>query len=136
MVLAIRVTNIQKQVSEILSFERRGGLKRAMLDVLRVLVVNKGVSWRSELIQDLALLYSFRDEPKIADEGELDLVLGELEMEGLVKVETRAKGALDAPRSIKDKLISLVDLRATYNALSGDGVLTSYMHWLMAQAGK
>ncbi len=130
------MTNIQKQVSEILSLERRDGLKRARLDVLRVLVVNKGVSWRSELIQDLALLYAFRDEPKTADEGELDLVLRELEREGLVKVETRAKGALDASRGIKDKFISLADLRATYNALSGDGVLTSYMHWLTVQAGR
>jgi len=115
-----------KQVSEMLSGEKRG-LPRAMLDVLRVLVVNQGASWRSELVQDLALLYAFRGDPGAVDERGLDEALGELGKKGLVRVEGRVKGTMDARGSAKDKLISLADYAATQGALSRDRTLMSYV---------
>lgn len=121
-------TSIGKHVSEMLSSEKQGGLFRAMLDVLRVLVVDKGVSWRSELIQNLALLNAFRGEAEAVDEGKLDEALGELEKNGLVRAGERVKGTMGARGGIKDKLISLSDYAVTQAALSRDRTLTSYMH--------
>ena len=120
-------TSIGKLVSEMLSSEKQGGLPHAMLDVLRVLVIDKGVSWRSELIQDLVLLYAFRGNPEAVDEGELDEALRELGKKELVRVEERVKGTMGARGSTKDKLISLVDYVATQSALSRDRTLISYM---------
>lgn len=120
-------TSIEKLVSEMLSSERQGGLPHAMLDVLRVLVIDKGVSWRSELIQDLVLLYAFRGDPEAVDEGELDKALRELGKKELVQVEERVRGTMGARGSTKDKLISLVDYVATQSALSRDRTLISYM---------
>lgn len=90
-------TSIEKQISKMLSSEKRGGLPRAMRDVLMVLVVNNGVSWRSELIQDLVLFYGFRGKPKAVDERKLDEALRELEKEGLVRVEENVKATLGEP---------------------------------------
>jgi len=120
-------TPIEKQVSEMLSSEKRGGLPHAMLDVLRILVVYKGVSWRSELVQDLALLNVFRGDPEAVDEGELDEALRELGRKELVKAEERFRGTMDARGSAKDKLISLADCAATQSALSRDRTLMSYV---------
>lgn len=120
-------TSIRKQVTEILSREKQGGLPHAMLDVLRVLVINKGVSWRSELIQDLALLNAFRGEPETVDEGELDEALRGLRKKELVGVEERVKGTMGAQGSIKDKFISLADYVAIQSALSRDRTLISYI---------
>jgi len=121
-------TSIGKLVSEMLSSEKQGGLPHAMLDVLRVLVINKGVSWRSELIQDLVLLYAFRGDPEAVDEGELDEALRELGKKELVGVEERVKGTMGAQGSIKDKFISLADYVAIQSALSKDKTLTSYIY--------
>jgi len=120
-------TSIGKLVSEMLSSEKQGGLPHAMLDVLRVLVIDKGVSWRSELIQDLVLLYAFRGDPEAVDEGELDEALRELGKKELVRVEERVKGTMGAQGSTKDKLISLVNYVAIQNALSRDRTLISYV---------
>ena len=120
-------TSTGKLVSEMLSNEKQGGLPHAMLDVLRVLVIDKGVSWRSELIQDLVLLYAFRGDPEAVDERELDEALRELGKKELVQVEERVKGTMGARGSTKDKLISLVDYVATQSALSRDRTLISYM---------
>jgi hypothetical protein len=120
-------TSIEKLVSEMLPNEKQGGLPHAMLDVLRVLVINKGVSWRSELIQDLVLLYSFRGDPEAVNEGELDEALRELGKKELVRAEERVKGTMGAQGSTKDKLISLADYVATQSALSRDRTLISYM---------
>lgn len=125
-------TSIEKQISKMLSSEKRGGLPRAMLDVLRVLVVDNGVSWKSELIQDLALLYSFKGGPETVDEGKLDEALRELEKERLVRVEEKVKATLGEPKGVRDELISLADFRPTQIALSKDRVLTSYMRERMA----
>jgi hypothetical protein len=121
-------TLIGKQILEILSSEKRGGLPRAMLDVLRVLVVNRGVSWKSELVQDMALLHAFKGESEVVDEGEVDEAIGKLEEGGLVKVEERVRGTMGPRGGVKDELVSLTDFLTTQNALSRDRVLTSYMH--------
>ncbi len=119
-------TSIEKQISEMLSSEKRGGLP--LLDVLRVLVVDKGVSWRSELVQDMALLRAFKGESEAVDEGQADEAIGKLEKEGLVNVEERVRGTMGARGGVKDELVSLTDFLTTQNALSRDRVLTSYVH--------
>ena len=121
-------TSIGKQVSEMLSSEKQGGLPRAMLDVLRVLVVDKGASWKSELVQDMASLLAFKGESEGVDEGEADEAIGKLEEGGLVRVEERIRGTMGARGGVKDELVSLKDFSTTQNALSRDRVLTSYMH--------
>ena len=120
-------TSIGKLVSEMLSSDKQEELPHAMLDVLRILVVDKGVSWRSELIQDLVLLYELRGDPDVVDEEKLDKALRELGKKELISVEERVRGTMDARGGTKDKLISLVDYVATQNALSIDKTLISYM---------
>jgi len=119
-------TSIAREVSELLS-RGKDERSRAKLDVLRVLVVNRGTSWRSELIQDLRLLYDFKGEPEEVDEGALDRALDELHRGGLLRVEERVRGMLAAGKSERDKLISLTDYAKIRDAMSSDRILTLYM---------
>ena len=119
--------HIGSQISGLLSSEQRSELSRAMLDVLRVLVVNRGTSWRSELVQDLALLRAFKGESEAVDKEELDKALKRLEENELVKTEDRIRGDLGARGEVKDVLIWLTDFVATQAALSKDRTLSSYM---------
>jgi len=121
-------TSIGKQISEMLSNEKQGGLPHAMLDLLRVLVVYNGAVWKSELVQELALLHAFRREPEAVNKGEQDKVLKGLEKEGLVRVEKQTRATLHEKGGVEDELTSLVDFRATYAALSKDKILNSYRH--------
>jgi len=98
-----------------------------MLDVLRVLVVYSGASWKSEHARELPLYHAFKGEPEDDDEMQLDGALGKLEKEGLVKVEKRVRADMGARGSVEDELITLVDILATRNAMAKDRVLTSYM---------
>lgn len=116
--------SIVGEISELLS-NRDDERSQVKLDVLRVLVVNPGSSWRSELIQDLVLLRSFKGEPG-ASADEIDNALDGLEKDGLLTVEEQVKGMMDGPR--EDSLISLSDLNTIRGALSSDGVLARYMH--------
>ena len=118
---------VGERVSEILSSEKRGSLPREMLDVLRVLVVHSGTSWKSELVRELPLFHAFKGEPEAVDEMRLDGALGRLEEECLVKVEKRVRADMGARGGVEDELITLVDISATRNALVKDRVLTSYM---------
>lgn len=120
-------THIRSQISDLLSGEQRSELSCVMLDVLRVLVVNKGTSWKSELIQDLALLNAFKGKPEAINEGKLNEALRKLGEKELVRIEERVRGTMSARGGVKDKLISPVDFLATQNALSKDRVLTAYM---------
>lgn len=127
-------TSIGEQVSKILSAEKQGGLPRTMLDVLRVLLVNRGTSWKSELIQDVALLHSFLGEPETVEEKGLEEALRELRSRGLVRVEERIRGDLGVHGGIKDTLVSLADFVATQSALLRDKTLTAYIYQRMAKA--
>jgi len=119
-------TRTENLISELLFREGKSRLARTELDVLRVLVINAGSSWREELTQDLTLLRAFKRESGEIDEGEVDGALGELKRSGLLRAEKRIRGMMDGPR--EDWLISLLDLSAVRNAFSGDRVLTRYMY--------
>ena len=118
---------IGERISGILSAEKRGSLPREMLDVLRVLIVHSGTSWKSELARDLALFRTFKGGTGAVDEEELDEALGRLGKEGLVKVEKRTRADMSARGGAEDELITLVDLSATRNALARDRVMSSYI---------
>ena len=119
-------SHIEKRISEILSAEKRGGMPRLMLDVLRALVVYRGTSWKSELVRELSFFHAFKGEPEVVGGEELNEALGSLEKEGLVKVERRVRADMSARSDVEDQLITLVDFLATRNALARDRVLTSY----------
>lgn len=117
-------TAVGKRVSEILAEERKGGLSRAMLDMLRTLVAYNGAIWKSELVQALGLLCSSEGSKAAVASGP-DKALAELEREGLVKVEEQIRATLQFKGGAEDELISLVDLCATSAALSKCRISTS-----------
>jgi len=117
---------VWERISKMLSAEGKEDLSRQMLDVLRVLVVYSGNSWKSELVQELPLLRAFRGEPRVAG-GRIEEALGRLEKEGLVRVERRVRADMGASGGVEDELITLLDLSATRSAMAKDRVLSSYM---------
>jgi hypothetical protein len=118
-------STVWERISKMLSAEGKEDLSRQMLDVLRVLVVYSGSSWKSELVQELPLLRAFRGEPGVAG-GRIEEALGRLEKEGLVRVEKRVRADMGASSGVEDELITLLDLSATRSAMAKDRVLSSY----------
>ena len=118
---------IEQRVSGALSAEKLRSLPREMLDVLRVLIVYGGASWKSELARELPLFRAFEGGPAPVNEMKLDEALRRLEKEGLVKVEKRVRADMGAQGSEEDELVTIVDISATRNALAKNRVLTSYI---------
>lgn len=107
--------------------EDRDALQRLMGDVIRVLGVYHGVSWRTELIQDLQKFYNVLEKPEIIDVKALDEALDRLESGKLIKVEDRLRGRPMSRGTYKDKLIHLTDLSEAKRALDRDPDYQRYM---------
>jgi hypothetical protein len=119
-------SNVLGRISGMMSAEGQEELSRLMLDVLRVLVVYNGTSWKSELAQELPLLRAFKGEPEPAGKM-LEDALGRLQRDGLLKVEKRERAEIGGRGHVRDELVTLTDTQLTRSALAGDRVLSSYM---------
>jgi len=117
--------SLKKKISEILSAEDE--LSQAKADVLRVLVIDGGTCWRTELASDLILLQSLGGGPEMVDEGLLSKALNELEKGGLIKIEKRLKSTFGASGVAKEEFLSLVSFSDTSGAMAGDKLLASCM---------
>jgi len=117
--------NFDKKIGEILI--ARDELSLAKADVLRVLVINGGACWRTELSSDIWMLYSLKGDSKVVDESLMDKAIDELKKEGLLKVEKRLKSSLNERGVASEDMLSLVDFSKICGILSQDKILLSYM---------
>lgn len=124
---------VKKKPPEILSNLIRSVPGDKTLDVLRVLVLNLGALWLSELVNELSSLHLFKKEPSMS-EAEVDQAVVRLASEGFLKVELGVKASMTESKD--DKLVSLADIRLTSRALSKDKTLLSYKRFLMAPLKK
>jgi len=103
-------------------------LGKMKMNVIRVLAVYKGVSWRTELFLDLAKLLEFLDQPEIIKPRILDKALGSLSSDGIITVEDKARGAMLEKGVYTDQLIRLNDLTKVKSVLEKDPVFAQYTH--------
>jgi hypothetical protein len=114
-----------KEMENIRDLGKSGGLSEEMLDILRVLTLNQGVNWKSELIQDLSDLRSFKGEGPL-DKNLLEKALKALENKKLLKIEKRMKGSMS--KAAEDEFISLLDFQVTKAKLASDSIIVRYMY--------
>jgi len=114
-------------VSDLIAREGEGELQRLMADIIRVLAIYVGVSWRSELIPDLTKLHSFQGRVEAVDPPLLDRALRELKARGLITIEARTRGFLTSPKTYTDWLIRLTDLPSTIDVLREDQTFMAYL---------
>jgi len=103
-------------------------LGKMKMNVIRVLAVYKGVSWRTELFLDLAKLLEFLDQPEIIKPRILDKALGSLSSDGIITVEDKTRGAMLEKGVYTDQLIRLNDLTKVKSVLEKDPVFAQYTH--------
>jgi len=118
---------IPAKVANILASEGESKLNGLMADLIRVLAVYKGVSWRSELFVDLSKMYEFLGRVETVNPRLLDEALERLSSEGLIRVEERVRGLMLSPGTYRDKLIHLVDLPDVMRVLVRDRCFREYM---------
>jgi len=103
-------------------------LNKMKMNVVRVLAVYKGVSWKTELFLDLAKLTEFLGQPKIIKPRTLDKALGSLSSDGIITVEDKTRGAMLEKGVYTDQLIRLNDLAKVKSVLQKDPVFAQYTH--------
>ncbi|MGQ9543194.1 MAG: hypothetical protein ACUVTM_03765 [Candidatus Bathyarchaeia archaeon] len=103
-------------------------LNRMKADIVRVLAVYRGVSWKSELFLDLAKFLDFLGRPYPVKAMTLDEALRSLTSEGIVTIEDRTRGIRMQEGTYIDQLISLNDYVDVRNILDKDPVFSRYMY--------
>jgi len=103
-------------------------VSRMKMDVVRVLAVYKGVSWKTELFLDVAKLLEFLGQPEFVRTRILDEALGSLTSDGIITVEDRTRGTMLEKGVYKDQLIRLNDVAKVKSVLEKDSVFSQYMH--------
>ena len=103
-------------------------VSRMKMNVVRVLAVYKGVSWRTELFLDVAKLLEFLGQPEFVRTRILDEALGSLISDGIIAVEDRTRGTMLKKSVYKDQLIRLNDVAKVKSVLEKDSVFSQYMH--------
>lgn len=98
------------------------------MNVVRVLAVYKGVSWKTELFLDVAKLLKFLGQPDFVRPRILDEALGSLISDGIIAVEDRTRGTMLEKGVYKDQLIRLNDVAKVKSVLEKDPVFAQYMH--------
>ncbi len=116
-----------EKIEKMLSDGEKTELNRMKMNVVRVLAVYKGVSWKTELFEDLTKLLEFLGQPNIVKSRILDEALTSLTLDGIVTVEERPRGAMLEEGSYKDQLIRLNDLANVKSALHKDPAFTRYI---------
>ena len=105
---------------------RNDELSRLKLDIIRMLAIFNGVSWRSEIIPDIVKLRGHAPDYPLTD-AMLDEALEELKSKRLVIVESRKRGMFTSKGVYEDKLVKLRDLRTVRRALAKDEIYKGYL---------
>ena len=116
-----------EKIEKMLSNGEKTELNRMKMNIVRVLAVYKGVSWKTELFEDLTKLLEFLGQQNIVKSRILDEPLTSLALDGIVTVEERTRGTMLEEGSYKDQLIRLNDLANVKSALQKDPAFTRYM---------
>jgi len=116
-----------EKIEKMLSNGEKTELNRMKMNIVRVLAVYKGVSWKTELFEDLTKLLEFLGQSNIVKSRILDEALTSLTLDGIVTVEERTRGTMLEEGSYKDQLIRLNDLANVKSALQKDSAFTRYM---------
>ena len=98
-----------------------------MADLIRVLVVYKGICWRSELFMDLAKLHHFLGRAEAIDPHSLDTAFSELKSKGIISLEDRMRGSIFNEGTFTDQLIQLTSLHDARKVLEKDEILCGYL---------
>lgn len=110
--------------SKIMGIEKSEESSEIKLDLLRVLVVNVGARWKSDLFQDFKLFQDAVGRETKAHEDEFEGALEFLKNEGLIETEDRPKATRSG--SQPDTLVSLSGPMEARKALSDDETLRKY----------
>lgn len=99
-----------------------------MLDILRMLVVFNGVSWKSELYRDLERFYRFAGKAMVEDYSSIDRALIDLKSKGLITIEDKVRGEVLSRETYVDQLIKVVDYPSLKKSLMRDRLLLKYLY--------
>jgi len=97
------------------------GLK---IDLLRVLIVNIGSRWKSDLLKDISMFRKVLNRKKEFGKEEINRALKDLQARGLIGLEDRPKATRDGSKP--DVLISLKDPVEIREVFKDDEVLMEY----------
>jgi len=122
------MSGIFEKIERMLSNEVETELNKMKMNVVRVLAVYKGVSWKTELFLDLRKLSEFLGRPEIIKPRILDKALGSLSLDGIITVEDKTRGAMLEKGVYTDQLIRLNDLARVKTVLEKDLVFAQYTH--------
>ena len=117
-----------EKIERMLSDSRQTELSKMKANIVRVLTVYKGASWKTELFLDLAKLSEFLGEPNVIKPRILNKALGSLSSEGIITIEDKKRGAMLKQGVYADQLIRLNDLAKVKSALEKDPVFSRYTH--------
>ena len=121
----VRMVGQSEAAEDIIRDSNKGELNKLAADIFRVLVVDHGVCWRSELERDLLKILLFSGQPSPPNE-KIDEALKILKDSGLIDIEDRKRG--DWPRMdvYMDQFLKLKDLAKARRALEHDQLFLSY----------
>jgi len=117
-----------EKIERMLSDSRQTELSKMKVNIVRVLTVYKGASWKTELFLDLAKLLEFLGEPNVINPRILNKALGSLSSEEIITIEDKKRGAMLKQDVYADQLIRLNDLAKVKTALEKDPVFAQYTH--------
>jgi len=117
-----------EKIERMLSNAVETELNKMKINVVRVLAVYKGVSWKTELFLDLAKLSKFLGQPDTIKPRILDKALGSLSSDGIITVEDKTRGSMLEKGVYTDQLIRLNDLAKVKSVLEKDPVFVQYTH--------
>jgi len=122
------MSGILEKIERMLTNAGETELSKMKMNIVRVLAVYKGVSWKTELFPDLAKLLEFLGQPDIIKPRILGKALSSLLSDGIITVEDKTRGAMLEKGIYTDQLIRLNDLAKVKSALEKDPVFARYMH--------
>ena len=117
-----------EKIQRMLNNAEETELSQMKMNVVRVLAVYRGVSWKTELFLDVAKLLKFLGQSDYVSPGILDDALMSLTSEEVIVVEDRTRGAILEKGVYTDQLIRLNDLERVRSILEKDPVFMRYMH--------
>jgi hypothetical protein len=122
------MSDIIGKVESILKAGDESELGRMKADIVRVLTVYRGVSWKSELYMDLGKLLDFLGRPYTVKANLLDEALNSLKSDEIITIEDRTRGILMQEGTYVDQLIHLNDYLKVRSILYKDPIFNSYMY--------
>jgi len=119
--------SLLEKVAGIFVVEDQDGLKKMVADVIRVLVIDHGVCWKTELLPDLIKLYRFCGRPVQVDFQLIDQAINSLNTLDIIEIEDRTRAEWLSQETYEDQFIKLKDVSTVKSALADDQTLVRYM---------